>query len=168
MFQRLARQFLRALTLLEYAVAGTSFLLITLLLFADVMSREVLGNGIYGAQRVAVYCMAIAAFVGFALTTHLGGHFRIEGLERLLPHRFDRVLARLGDIISCGLCLFLAYWAARFVAVSFQNDERGVALGVVVWPIQTAMIWMFLSSAIRHAIFAAWPALKPSAPEIGQ
>jgi TRAP-type C4-dicarboxylate transport system permease small subunit len=136
MSQRLARRFLRALTLLEYMVGGIAFLLITALLFADVMSREVLGNGIYGAQRVAVYCMATAAFVGFALTTHLGGHFRIEGLERLLPRRFDKVLARLADLVSCGLCLFLAYWATRFVAVSFQNDERGVALGIVVWPMQ--------------------------------
>jgi TRAP-type C4-dicarboxylate transport system permease small subunit len=168
MSQRLARRFLRALTLLEYMVGGIAFLLITVLLFADVMSREVLGNGIYGAQRVAVYCMATAAFVGFALTTHLGGHFRIEGLERLLPRRFDKVLARLADLVSCGLCLFLAYWAARFVAVSFQNDERGVALGIVVWPMQTAMIWMFASSAVRHALFATWPDLKPSAPEVGQ
>ena len=168
MNRNLPRRFLRLLTLLEYAVAGVAFVLITLLLFADVMSRELLGNGIYGAQRVAVYCMAIAAFVGFALTTQLGGHFRIEGLERLLPQRFDWVLTRVGDIVSCGLCLFLAYWAARFVAVSFQNDERGVALSVVVWPIQTTMIWMFVSSALRHALFAAWPDLKPRASEIGE
>jgi TRAP-type C4-dicarboxylate transport system permease small subunit len=112
--------------------------------------------------------MAIAAFVGFALTTHLGGHFRVEGLERLLPRSLDWILDRVGDVVSSGLCFFLAYWAARFVIVSFQNDERGVALGVVVWPIQLTVIWMFLSSAIRHAIFAAWPGLKPSTSETVQ
>jgi TRAP-type C4-dicarboxylate transport system permease small subunit len=161
------RSFLKALSLLEYVVAGAAFLAITLLLFADVMSRELLGNGIYGAQRVAVYCMAVAAFVGFALTTHLDGHFRIEGLERLLPRRFDRPLSRLANIVSCGICLFLAYWALRFVIVSFENDERGVALGFVVWPIQTAMVWMFASSGVRYAVFARWPDLKPKASELG-
>jgi hypothetical protein len=30
------------------------------------------------------------------------------------------------------------------------------------------MIWMFASSAFRHALFATWPDLKPSAPEVGQ
>lgn len=161
------RAFLKWLTRAEVLVAGTAFIAITLLIFADVVARELVGNGIYGAQRVAVYCMAVAAFIGFAVTTQLGGHIRIDGLDRLVPKRFDPGVNRLADLVSCGLCLFLAYWAWRFVSTSFEMGERGVALDFAVWPIQSAMIWMFASGALRYALFFAFPAARPAPPEIG-
>ena len=36
-----------------------------------------------------------------------------------------------------------------------------MAISIVVWPIQTVLVWMFLSSALRHLAYALWPALRP-------
>lgn len=157
-----ARRLLGALFVLEAGIAGLAFCLLTLMLFADVVAREFLGNGIWGAQRIAVYAMIVAAMLGFTVTTHLNRHLTIEGAGALVPKAAAASVARLGDVVAAGICLFLAYWAARFVLVSFQNEERGMALDLVLWPIQIVLPWAFASSALRHLAFAVWPALKPA------
>ena len=42
-----------------------------------------------------------------------------------------------------------------------ELGERGMAIPIKVWPIQMVLPWMFVSSALRHLAFAAWPALRP-------
>jgi hypothetical protein len=39
--------------------------------------------------------------------------------------------------------------------------DRGMAIPIKVWPIQLILPWMFFSSAIRHLVFVAYPALRP-------
>ena len=59
------------------------------------------------------------------------------------------------------ICLGLAFYAFRFVKSSAALGEVGMAIPIVVWPIQLVLVWMFLSSALRHAAYAVWPALRP-------
>jgi hypothetical protein len=40
-----------------------------------------------------------------------------------------------------------------------------MAIPILVWPIQLILPWMFFSSALRHLVFAAFPALKPAPKE---
>lgn len=162
-----ARRALHALFLAEATVAGLAFVLLTLALFLDVMSRDLLGNGIWGAQRIAVYAMVVAAMLGFVVTTHLNRHLTIEGAAWLTPPSLARHIGRIGDALSAAICLFLFYWAFRFVAVSYANEERGMALDMLLWPIQAVLPWAFGSAALRHIAFALWPDIKPAAEEAG-
>jgi TRAP-type C4-dicarboxylate transport system permease small subunit len=162
-----ARRLLGALFAIEASIAGLAFLLLTGALFADVVAREFLGNGIWGAQRIAVYAMVVAAMLGFVVTTHLNRHLTIEGGQKLVPARVSASIARLGDLVSAAICVFLFHWALRFVLVSFENEERGMALDMLLWPIQAVLPWAFASAALRHLAFAAWPALKPAPEEAG-
>lgn len=134
---------------------------IVIALSADLAGREFLGRGVFAAQRFAVYCMIVCAMLGFALAVSWGAHMRIGGLDRLFPQASHEPLARVGDAVSCGACLFLAFWSARFVAVSFQQQAVGMSLPIVLWPIQSVLVWSFGSSALRHALFAAYPHLRP-------
>ena len=70
---------------------------------------------------------------------------------------------RIAELISMAICLFLGWYAIGFVQSSMALGERGMAIPIKVWPIQTVLIWMFFSSAFRHATFAIWPALRPEA-----
>ena len=47
------------------------------------------------------------------------------------------------------------------VSRSAQLGERGLAIPILVWPIQIILPWMFFSSAVRHLIFAVWMDLRP-------
>ena len=60
-----AQVFLTWLRRVGLVVCVTAFAAAALALIADVLARELLGNGIFGAQRFAVWATAIAGLVGF-------------------------------------------------------------------------------------------------------
>jgi TRAP-type C4-dicarboxylate transport system permease small subunit len=157
------RSLLKWLWRLEATVCVVTFSLTALALMADVLSRELLGDGIFGAQRFAVWTTAIAGLLGFALVTAENGHLRPQFADKWIPAALEPHMDRIGELLSMSICLFLGWYAIGFVQSSMALGERGMAIPIKVWPIQTVLIWMFFSSALRHATFAIWPALRPEA-----
>lgn len=153
---------LKALYRLEATVAIAAFALITLALAADLAGREFFGKGLFGAQRLAVYSMVVVAMLGFSLAVGWRAHLGIEIAGKLTPRAWDAAMERIADATAALICVFLAYWAWRFVAGSFADQARGQGLDVLLWPIQSVLVWCFVSSALRHAAFACWPALRPA------
>jgi C4-dicarboxylate transporter DctQ subunit len=156
-----ARRLLRGLWLLEATICVLAFSITSIALMADVLGREFFGNGIFGAQRLAVWSTAIAGLVGFALVTAEAGHLRPRFLDGLVPKSAGPAFDRFGDLLSAVICIALGWYAVQFVQSSAALGERGMAIPIKVWPIQLILPWMFFSSALRHLCFATWPALKP-------
>lgn len=129
---------------------------------ADVLAREFIGNGIFGAQRLAVWTTAIAGLMGFALVTAEAGHLRPRFADGWIPQAAVPFIDRFADVLSAAMCIFLGWFAVDFVRNSAALGERGMAIPILVWPIQIILPWMFFSSAFRHLCFAAYPALKPA------
>ena len=160
-----ARMLLKWLWRIEATVCVLTFSLTALALMSDVIGRELLGDGIFGAQRFAVWTTAISGLLGFALVTAERGHLRPQFADGWLPRALDPYMDRIGDVVSAAICLFLGYFAWNFVMSSMQLGERGMAIPIQVWPIQLVLPWMFGSSALRHIAFATWPALRPEPKE---
>jgi TRAP-type C4-dicarboxylate transport system permease small subunit len=156
-----ARRLMRGLWLLEATVCVLAFSITSIALMADVLGREFFGNGIFGAQRLAVWGTAVAGLVGFALVTAEAGHLRPRFADAWLPKSVEPYIDRLAEIISAVICIALGWYAVDFVRSSAALGERGMAIPIVVWPIQLILPWMFFSSALRHLCFATWPELKP-------
>ncbi len=152
---------LKVLLWIEIAVCALTLTLGAGALVADVIAREFFGNGIFGAQRFAVWATAIAGLVGFALVTAERGHLRPQFTDKWLPAAWDPHMERISDVVSAVICLALGWYAIEFVKSSYGLGERGMAIPIKLWPIQLILPWMFFSSAIRHLIFAASPALRP-------
>jgi hypothetical protein len=70
-------------------------------------------------------------------------------------------MERVSDVVSALICIGLGVYAVEFVQSSRALGERGMAIPIKVWPIQLILPWMFFSSAIRHLVFMAYPALRP-------
>lgn len=145
----------------EVVVTCSGLLVVATALFLDVLAREVFGQGIFGAQKVAVYSDAIAGLLGFAVVVHAGGHLRISAVDQLFPGPWHAYIARLGDFISCGLCVFLGIFAARYVLSTMRLGEKDLLFYAKLWPMQVVLPYIFFSSAIRYLSFAAFPALRP-------
>ena len=156
-----ARKFLKGMWYLEATVCVLAFSITALALMADVLGREFFGNGIFGAQRLAVWTTAIAGVIGFALVTSEGGHLRPRFADGWIPQAAVPFVDRFADLLSATICIGLGWFAAEFVYSSYELGERGMAIPILVWPIQLILPWMFFSSALRHIVFAIWPALKP-------
>lgn len=157
-----ARRFMKGLWYLEATVCVLAFSITAVALMADVLGREFFGNGIFGAQRLAVWTTAIAGMIGFALVTSEGGHLRPRFADGVIPKAVEPFVDRFADLLSAAICIGLGWYAVEFVKSSYELGERGMAIPILVWPIQLILPWMFFSSALRHLVFFAWPALKPA------
>ncbi|MFP5461391.1 MAG: TRAP transporter small permease [Gammaproteobacteria bacterium] len=157
-----ARRFMKGLWYLEATVCVLAFSITAVALMADVLGREFFGNGIFGAQRLAVWTTAIAGMIGFALVTSEGGHLRPRFADGVIPKAVEPFVDRFADLLSAAICIGLGWYAFEFVKSSYELGERGMAIPILVWPIQLILPWMFFSSALRHLVFFAWPALKPA------
>ena len=155
------QKLLKALWTVEATICVAAFCATALALMADVLAREFFGNGIFGAQRFAVWGNAISGLLGFALVTAERGHLRPQFADNLLPKALEPYADRIGEVLSAVICLGMAWFAVRFVQSSAALGERGMAIPILVWPIQLVLVWMFFSSALRHLAFARWPELRP-------
>jgi len=79
------------------------------LLLADVLSREFLGEAIWGAQKIAVFGAIIAGFLGLVLSTASNSHLRPQFADGWFPRawspgvrrRFARMIATPSPTIRC-------------------------------------------------------------------
>ncbi len=158
---QLAQRILKWLKTLEAIICVVAFSAAAVALIADVLGRELFGSGIFGAQRFAVWATAISGLVGFALVSSEGGHLRPQFADKWLPAWLDPYIDRIADVVSVLIFLGLGVYAYEFVKSAYNLGERGMAIPIKTWPIQLILPWMFFSSALRHAFFAIWPALRP-------
>lgn len=147
---------------IEVVVCYTTFTIGTVALALDIIGREFFSKGIFGAQRLAVYCIAIAGVMGFSYVVSHGGHLRPSILDKLVPARFDRMAGRVADIISATLCVLLAYGAFLLVRTTHLHGEQDMSLSVPIWPIQSVLIVAFLFAAMKYLAYAFYPAMRPT------
>lgn len=162
-----ANQLLHVLTKLERWTATIAYVMVAGLLIGDILSREIFATSLMGAQKVAVLCAVTAAFSGFAMVTHEGGHLRIGGLDELIPKRFKALHQRAGDAVSAVLFMALAVGAFHFVQQSFSYGDNVPVLFIPVWPFQVILVYSMGVSALRHLIFLLWPDIKPTPADSG-
>lgn len=153
---------LNALQRIEGAVAALAYATVALLLMGDVLGRELLGEGIFGAPKMAVYAAIVAGFLGLALATGAGSHLRPAFLDGVFPDHLDQRIWQIADAISAIVYLALAWIAIEFVMSTRESGDRAAVLYWVLWPIQIVMPYAFFSCAFRHALFAAAPSLRPA------
>nr|WP_250812957.1 TRAP transporter small permease [Neorhizobium tomejilense] len=160
-----AHRFLSAIFKLECSIAVVSLSISAGALIADIITRELFQFGLFGALRVAVYSTAVAALIGFPIAIATGSHIRVSTLDGLVPERWQAAQRLIANIVSAAICLFFLYWAVFYVAQTRDLGETDPSLGIVIWPIQSVLIWMFLSGAVRYITYALFPALQPQEAE---
>lgn len=154
-----AARALRLLTLVESIVASLAYALVAALLIGDVVGREVLGKGVFGAQKMAVYCAIVAAFLGLSLATSANMQLRPSFLDHLFK---GPMVDRIGDGFAAIFYAFMAIIAILFIQQSMEFSDRAAVLYWLLWPIQLIIPYALLSTGLRHGAFALWPGLKPA------
>jgi len=158
----LAQRVLRLLYRFEAFAATVAYAAVACLLIGDVIGREVFATSIHGAQKIAVYAAIVAGFLGLSLATADNMHLRPSFLDGLVPHRFTRIVQRASDSFSCLFFIVMAVIGAMFVQQSMQFSDRAAVLYWLLWPIQIVMPYALLTTAIRHGVFALYPATRPA------
>ena len=159
------KRFLSALLTVETLVAGAFYTIAAAILFADVISRELFSNSIWGGQRMAVLLANGSALIGIAVAVALNRHFRPSVLDRVIPQRFDMVTARTGHVIAALVMFAGAYFGALLVLENRAMGFTTPPLKLEIWIAQLALPYGFASAGLRYLFFAIDPALQPAQDE---
>lgn len=104
------------------ALAGVALAMIAVLILWQAIARWV-GLSAQGLSEWAGYMMAASSFLAFAHTFRRGGHIRVM----LMLQNLRRETRRRAEIVAHGvgvaLTAFLAFYAVRFVVVSYRFEE---------------------------------------------
>lgn len=162
-----ARLLLQGMQRLEQVGTTLAFAVMVIVLGWDILGRELLGGGKIWATPVAVYANIFLAFIGIGVASAHGAHLRPRFLDRLGPRRWDATLERIGD---AGFALFGAAAAGLCLSMlreSIELAETDPVLPVQIWPLQGILVAGFALAAVRHALYALYPALRP-VPDAGE
>jgi len=145
----------------ERAITFGCFLVLIAVVFADVVSREVIGTGLHWARQVGVYANLFVIMIGIGLASAAGAHLRPRFADSWLPARWSGVLDRLQDGVMALFCITFAVVATAMVYDGYLLSERSAILGIVIWPFQAVMPFVFLVATFRHGAYALYPGLRP-------
>ena len=159
--ESVAARVLRWLTVFERVVALTAFFVLVLVVFGDVVSRELSGAGLYWASQTAVWANVLVVMAGFGLASANGAHLRPKFSDHWLPASWDGALQTLQHAFMALFSLALGLLAATVTLETWQRGEISIQLMVPVWPVQLFLPLAFLTAALRHSLYAWVPAVRP-------
>lgn len=159
-----AKRILRGLDRVERVATTCAFLALIAAMFMDVLSRELTGVGLHWARQAGVYANVFVVMFGLGLASTGGTHIRPRFADNWLPARWGPVIERLQDGLMSLFCLFIASLGGQLTWESIRLGERSTLLPVAIWPVLAAIPVAFFLVGLRHAIYAAWPGLRPPDP----
>lgn len=159
-----ARQVLERVGALERGACIGAFVLLIAAVFADVLSRELTGQGLFWALQAGVYANLVVVMVGLGLASQDSSHLRPRFADGWLPARWDPWLTRLGEALTAAFFLVMFLVAVGVVAETRELGERSPVLGTLIWPVQAIIPLVFAVAAGRHGLYALYPGLRPAPP----
>ena len=160
----IAARIIRALDRFETTIAALAFILLVAAIFADVLAREFTGTGLHWARQAGVYANIVVVMLGIGVASSRGAHLRPRFADGLLPAGWEAALETARELVMAGFCLLFAGLAAKVTLDALLLQERSVLIGIVIWPILAVVPLAFALAAIRHAIYALRPGLRPVDP----
>ncbi|MGE8587806.1 MAG: TRAP transporter small permease [Alcaligenes sp.] len=104
------------------AVAALTFGLMSLLVCADVVLRNLGYDVLSTSVEITEYMLIIATFVAAPWVLYLGGHIRIDVLFNTLPQGAQRALDLVSNLLGLAVSAVLAWQCA---AVALDAHEQG-------------------------------------------
>lgn len=104
------------------AVAALTFGLMSLLVCADVVLRNLGYDVLSTSVEITEYMLIIATFVAAPWVLYLGGHIRIDVLFNTLPKGAQRALDLLSNLLGLAVSGVLAW---QCLAVALDAHEQG-------------------------------------------
>lgn len=157
-----ARRYLEIVTATERAICLLAFTVMSVAVFADVAARSITGHGLVGMLQIGVLGMILSAFVGAGLASSAGGHLRPRILDRLTPPALEGAVVRVGEGLTALACGTFAGLTAFMTLETRTLGDVNPVLNLIVWPVQAVLPLAFASLAVRHAIYALRPDLRPA------
>jgi TRAP-type C4-dicarboxylate transport system permease small subunit len=146
----------RRLVSLATFMAGGALLLLLLLVFGQVLLRNFFETGIPAADVLARYLVLYVMFFGAALAIEQNRHIRVDVIAAFLEHHHVRRLRPVFHLVSCVVCVLLAWAAMRFWYDDWETvaaHERWASVLALITPFGFALlaVHFLLATLFPHA-----------------
>lgn len=144
------RQWLRLMGYLEEGLMATAVLLVVIINFISIVTRDFnLGIQFGQAQEVMLMMFVWITFLGIPLAARYKAHLGLSILTEALPPRIRRVVAHVALTVSLAFLAILAYYGTAMVRQEYLTGETTPALGLPTWPFGAAVAVSAVLTIIR-------------------
>ena len=122
---RLSEWYGRLLGALVFA-ACVLLLLMTVMIGADVMSRNLGGGGVPVSNEVSEDILYLMTLLAAPWLLRQGQHIRVDIILRALPVRVAWLLEWLGDIVGLFCCLYFVWYGCLITVASYNAGSINI------------------------------------------
>ncbi len=119
------------------------------LLFAQILSREVLGYSITWSEELSVYLFVWFVFLGSSYAAKLSAHNRVTFHYRWLPAKLSTTMELLSDLLWIGFNGYFIYLSSDFVFNKMNLFWKSQTLGIPMKYIYLILPLAFTLMTIR-------------------
>jgi TRAP-type C4-dicarboxylate transport system permease small subunit len=123
----------RGLEAVAVLLLAAYFVLVVL----QVFFRYVLNRSLFWSEELVRFALIWGVMLGSAVVAYRDEHIRIDGVDRLLPPRAGRVLARAARFLTFVFCLILTVTGVQFMVRTLT--QRSAVLEVPIWVVYAAI-----------------------------
>lgn len=116
-------------------VGAVCLFVIMVTVTADALFRYLFHAPIsFAYEFVSQYLMVAAFFLALAGTFRIGGHITVDFFSSMMPSRWRRACAAIGDVLMLPVLVIGAYTGARSSIAAWERAEVVMA-GGILWPV---------------------------------
>lgn len=139
-----------AFEMIEKAIAVIIITAIVLIVFAGTVSRYVMDEPIFGADRLATYLMVWLGFIGFQIATSKLRHIEVESIKARVKPELRYLMNVVSSFLAFGFLLILFWLALDYMLLSREMQDVDIVLEIPIWWIILILPLSFFISAIRY------------------
>ncbi|MCJ7836898.1 TRAP transporter small permease [Cuneatibacter sp. NSJ-177] len=113
----------------EETVLGGFLILITLVIFLQVIMRYVLSHALSWPEEFTRYCLVCSTLLSLSYCIRYRINLRVDILVKYLPETARKVLEFLVQLLSLGLYSYLFYHSFSTVQLSLNSKQVSTAMG---------------------------------------
>jgi TRAP-type C4-dicarboxylate transport system permease small subunit len=115
-------------------ISIVGYITITLLTFADIIAKKVIGTPIYGTYEIVERLMLVAVFTSFAYAQVKRSHINVTVVVERLPRLPRHLIMALMSLLSTSIAAVLTYAAYRQSNIAAATSSQTGILAIPLAP----------------------------------
>lgn len=144
-----ASRVLHGLNAFSRVFSGVVLLIMTLVLFGNIVARNFLGYSYVGGDTLGSWLMVWLTFIGAAFIVPIHGHVAVDLLLRAAGVRLMRVVVFITAIVGMVTSALMAVLGIQLSKFIFSTGEvettLGISPGFLYLPVAIGMVLMFIN-----------------------
>jgi C4-dicarboxylate transporter DctQ subunit len=167
-----SRSFLRSLNNTESVLCEILLAAFVLLLFAQIVARQVFGYNIAWSEELSTYMFVWFAYLGAVVAAKMSAHNRVTFHFRYMPTALARTLLLLADLLWVAFNTYFVYLSYDFIFNRMNLFWKSQTLGVpmkylyMILPIAFTLMSFRILYNVYLMVFKGIELIDPEAAEI--